>query len=144
MPEKSKQARKTILVVDDEEAIRTFVTTVLIQSSYHVMLAESGEDALRQSRAYKDTIHLLLANVQMPGITGMELGAKISLERPEIRVMLMSGFSSGMLVLNEGWQFLHKPFIPSQLRELVAHVLAPTDPAVIPDLDEHKRRDAAY
>jgi len=139
MPEKLKESGKTILVVDDEPTIRKFVSAILSQSGYEVIVAESAEEALQQSRAHQGTIHLLLSNIQMPGTTGIELSTKMSLERPDIRVLLMSGFSSGMLVLNEGWHFLHKPFIPSQLRELVTGVLAPVFPSFEPDLDEHKK-----
>jgi FixJ family two-component response regulator len=74
----------------------------------------------------------------MPGMTGIELGTKLTLERPDIRVMLMSGFTSGMLVLNSGWQFLSKPFVPSQLRESILNVLASPSSVNAPDIDERK------
>ena len=59
----------------------------------------------------------------MPVMSGMDLATEISLERTEIKVLLMSGFTGGMLVLNEGWHFLAKPFIPSQLRALIAGLI---------------------
>ncbi len=122
MPE-SETNPKTILIVDDEDIIRDFVSAVL-SKSYHILVATSGQDALRQSREHEGSIDLLLSNVQMPGMNGLELGTKLNEERPDMRAMLMSGFSSGMLVLNEGWHFLHKPFVPAQLRNLVSSVLA--------------------
>lgn len=128
---------QTILVVDDQESIRTFVSMILRKQGYNVLLADSGEDALRQSREYKQAIHLLLSNIQMPGITGMELGTQINIERPEIRVMLMSGYTSGMLVLNESWHFLHKPFIPAQLVTLVSKILFETLLPDCLDVNEH-------
>ncbi|HKD09878.1 MAG TPA: response regulator [Bryobacteraceae bacterium] len=137
MEDKSSQP-KTVLVADDEESIRKFVSGVLADHGYNLLVASSGENALEQSKEYKGTIHLLLSNLQMPGITGLELGTQLQLERPELRVMLMSGFSSGMLILNEGWHFLHKPFIPSQLLALTKNVLAAPFPE-IPCLDEHKQ-----
>lgn len=129
---------KTILLVDDEKMILEFVSAILKQHDHNLLIADSGESALRQSREHKGTIHLLLSNIQMPGLTGMELGTKIVQERPEIRVLLMSGFASGMLVLNKGWHFLHKPFVPSQLLALISDILSAPYPAEIPDLDEHK------
>ena len=117
-----------------------YVLTYLYFSrgGYRVLVAESGEDALQKSREYRGTIHLLLSNVQMPGITGIELGTKLNLERPDLRVMLMSGYASGMLILNDGWHFLHKPFLPTQLLDLISGVLKPTpEPKIAPDLDEH-------
>jgi two-component system cell cycle sensor histidine kinase/response regulator CckA len=137
LPEDLKE-RKTILVADDQEAIRTLVSAVLSQSGYNVLVAETGEDALQQSKTYPGIIHLLLSNIQMPGMTGIELATQISLERPDILVLLMSGFSSGMLVLNEGWHFLHKPFIPAQLRDLVDRLLIRLEPAGTKQLDEHQ------
>ena len=129
---------KTILLVDDDEPIRTFLLAVLTEQNYNVLVASGGEDALRQANEFKGPIHLLLSDVQMPGITGIELGSKIQLKRPDIRVMLMSGFSSGMLVLNEGWHFLPKPFLPSQLLALVKSMLIAPFPSQLPDLNEHQ------
>ena len=74
----------------------------------------------------------------MPRMNGLELGTKISAERPDMRVMLMSGYASGMLVLNEGWHFLHKPFIPSQLRDLVSSLLMQPSATSKPDINEHR------
>jgi hypothetical protein len=51
----------------------------------------------------------------MPEMTGIELATQICQERPEMKVLLMSGFTGGMLILKEGWRFLDKPFIPSEL-----------------------------
>ena len=134
---KSKNTPQTILVVDDDEAIRSFLSR-LLRGKYTVLLASSGEDALRQSREHKGTIHLLLSNVQMPGISGVELATQLNLDRPDMQVMLMSGYASGMLVLNTGWRFLHKPFIPSQLLDLISSVLTQPSLADTPDVDEQR------
>ena len=65
----------------------------------------------------------------MPGMSGIELGTQLTLERRQLKVLLMSGFPEGMLVLNEGWHFLAKPFIVSQLRALVAGLVSPDRPS---------------
>lgn len=109
----------TILVVDDDPDILKFVSSLLDSSEYNVLTASSGEAALQQSRAFKGKIHLLLSDFQMPVMSGIELATQMSRERPQVKVLLMSGFTAGMLVLNEGWHFLAKPFIPSQLRALI-------------------------
>ncbi len=96
------QLSQTILVVDDEPILRKFVSTLLKAKRYTVLTAEDGDDAIRQSREHEGPIHLLISNIQMPGISGVELAAKINIERPEINVMLMSGFQSGILVLKRG------------------------------------------
>lgn len=118
--------RKTILVADDSPDVLNFVSTVLVDGDYNVIRAGCGEEALRQSRDYKNEIHLLLSDFQMPpGMSGIELATQLTVERPDVKVLLMSGFPAGMLVLNEGWHFLPKPFIPSQLRALVVGLVSP-------------------
>jgi FixJ family two-component response regulator len=62
----------------------------------------------------------------MAGMSGIELATKLTVKRPQIKVLMMSGFSEGMLVLNEGWHFLAKPFIPSQLQTLINGLIVPT------------------
>ena len=117
--------QKTILVVDDDAVVLKFVSELLREGKYDVLTATSGANALQQSRAYCGEIHLLLSDFQMPGMSGIELAIQISLDRPQLKVLMMSGFTEGMLVLNEGWHFLAKPFIPSQLRALVSGLLFP-------------------
>jgi DNA-binding NtrC family response regulator len=118
--------KKTILVVDDDAIILRFVAECLAVN-YDVLTAANGEQALQQSIDFKDEIHLLLSDLQMTGMTGIDLATQISAQRPQLKVLLMSGFSGGMLVLNEGWHFLPKPFIPSQLRTLVAGLISPNE-----------------
>jgi len=118
------QNRKTILVVDDDAEILGSVSGFLA-ANFDILTAKSGEEALQQSKDFKNEIHLLLSDLQMAGMTGIDLATQITVQRPRIKVLLMSGFTGGMLVLNEGWHFLPKPFIPSQLRTLVAGLISP-------------------
>ena len=120
-------AHRTILLVDDDAAILRFVSGLLVEYKYNVLVASSGCEALQVSRDCNCAIHLLLSDFEMPGMNGISLAAEISLERPEIKVLLMSGFTGGMLVLNEGWHFLAKPFIPSQLRALIKGLISPDE-----------------
>jgi len=117
--------QKTILVVDDNPDVLKSVSQYLADGSYHVLTANDGQDALQLATAYTPEIHLLLSDFEMPGMSGIDLATKLTLERPNLQVLLMSGFNNGMLVLNEGWHFLAKPFIPSQLRALVAGLVSP-------------------
>jgi DNA-binding response OmpR family regulator len=116
---------RTILVVDDDADILRFVSRLLVDAHYHVLTADSGGAALRQSQDYQGEIHLLLSDFQMPVMSGIELATKLSIDRPQLKVLMMSGFTGGMLVLNEGWHFLAKPFVPSQLRALIAGLMFP-------------------
>jgi hypothetical protein len=61
----------------------------------------------------------------MTMMSGMDLATQMTVDRPELKVLLMSGFPHGMLVLNEGWHFLTTPFIPTQLRTLVSGLVFP-------------------
>ena len=114
---------KTILLAEDEQPVRTFVLAMLQKAGYNVIVAVDGRDGLDQSRQFKDTIHLLFSDVQMPNMTGVELATQLQIDRPDIRVLLMSGMPSGMLLLNDGWQFLPKPFMSDLLRERIRHLL---------------------
>jgi DNA-binding NtrC family response regulator len=118
--------RRTILVVDDDLVMRQAVSAVLATGSrYNVMSAGSGELGLWESRAFQGEIHLLLSDFQMSGMSGIELATVMTQDRPNLKVLLMSGFRDGMLVLNEGWHFLPKPFVNSQLRALVSGLMYP-------------------
>jgi len=112
--------QKTILVVDDDSYNLQFLSALLVDSHYKVLLAAGAAEAGRQSKEYKNEIHLLLSNFQIAGVSGVELAAKMRGERPQLKVLLMSGFTEGMLVLNAGWHFLPKPHVHSQLRALIA------------------------
>jgi DNA-binding NtrC family response regulator len=118
------EPQKTVLIVDDD-AITLSMVAETLANKYQVLTSTNGEEALQQSKDFKNEIHLLLSDFQMKGMTGIDLATQIAAQRPKIKVLLMSGYSGGMLVLNEGWHFLPKPFIPSQLRTLVAGLISP-------------------
>jgi len=120
-----QDTRKTVLLVDDDASVLKLISDVLADGDYNVLTAGSGAEALRQSRNYKNEIDVLLSDFEMPGMTGVDLATKLTAERPKLKVLLMSGFTAGMLVLNEGWHFLPKPFIASQLQSLIAGLAFP-------------------
>jgi DNA-binding NtrC family response regulator len=120
-----QQSKKTVLVVDDEPSILAVVSGLLGDDEYNIMTAGTAAQALQQSRDFKGAIDLLLSDFQMPGMSGVDLATSMTLERPQLKVLLMSGFPAGMLVLNEGWHFLAKPFVASQLRALVMGLVSP-------------------
>jgi DNA-binding NtrC family response regulator len=122
----SPQDQKTILVVDDDPFIITAVQLILDKGGeYDILTAASGSKALQQSRDFPGEIHLLLSDFQMPGMSGIDLATAMTMDRPALKVLLMSGFDGGMLVLNEGWHFLAKPFVASQLRALIVGLIFP-------------------
>ena len=109
----------TILLAEDERPVRTFVLAMLQKAGYNVIMATDGQDGLAKSREFKGKIDLLLSDVEMPNMTGIELATQIQIERPEVHVLLISG----MLLLNEGWQFLPKPFTSNILKQRIHHLL---------------------
>jgi len=117
--------QKTVLIVDNDKAVLRTVSAILADGNYKVLTASSGSEAIQQSKSYQSPIDLLLSDFQMTGMNGMDLATRMSRDRPQLKILLMSGFTDGMLVLNEGWHFLAKPFIPSQLRTLISGLVFP-------------------
>jgi DNA-binding NtrC family response regulator len=118
----------TILVVDDNDIVLKMVVTLLKSAHFHVLDAWNGEDALKVASEYKGRIDLLLSDIEMPGMSGPDLGSAFKATRPATRVMLMSGFSDGnLLVLNYGWAFIQKPFVSKKLVEMIESVLHSPD-----------------
>jgi DNA-binding NtrC family response regulator len=117
--------QRTILVVDDDAVILSFISGFLVERHYNVLTAKDGAEGLQKSKDFKGEIHLLLSDFQMGEMTGMELATEITALRPKIKVLLMSGYPGGTLVLNEGWHFLAKPFVPSQLSALITGLVDP-------------------
>ena len=117
--------KKTVLVVDDDAAILKLVSTILVDDNYNVLTAINGSAALQKSQDCPSDIHVLVSDFQMPGMNGMDLATQMSRDRPNLKVVIMSGFHDGTLVLNEGWHYLAKPFKPSQLRTLISGLVSP-------------------
>ena len=112
--------KPVILVVDDEDPVREFVRYILETEGYAVLTAADGEQALQVSRTFPTTIHLLLSDVLMPNLGGMELREQILRERPAIKVLLLSG----TVEPPEGVEFLRKPFQAETLRHQVRSLLS--------------------
>jgi len=74
-------------------------------------------------------------------MNGIELATQVNVERPDTKVLLMSGFQTGMLVLDKGWQFLPKPFVADMLKQKIELVLSDETQTSVPDLGEHTRTD---
>jgi CheY-like chemotaxis protein len=118
---------ETILVVEDEQMIRSLVTAVLEGCGYRVLGAASGEEAMEMAGSEKAPIGLLLTDVVMPGISGVDLASRLGRGRPGLKVLFMSGYTDNV-VLHHGVQtstmaFLQKPFTQLRLAERVRAVL---------------------
>ena len=114
-----------ILIVDDEVLVRNVARITLESEGYFILTADNGEEALYISRQYQGVIHLLLSDVKMPKMDGLELRSKILLERPGITVLLMSG---QIELPTEDIHFLQKPFGPPALKGRIRQLLASAAP----------------
>lgn len=116
----SPDSRPVILLADDELQIRRMFRLILESDGYRVLTARDGDDALSISRAFEGAIHLLLTDVNMPRMDGPTLWGCISRERPETKVLLISGNA-----LVRGLPFLRKPLTPAKLKRAVHDLVPP-------------------
>jgi len=119
--------RETILVVEDEEEVRSLSALVLNRQGYRVLEASNGNEALMICTQQKEPIHLILTDVVMPQMGGKELADKLKILRPEIKVLFTSGYVDGSIV-HQGTPdphtaFLQKPYSPSSLARKIREVL---------------------
>jgi two-component system, cell cycle sensor histidine kinase and response regulator CckA len=122
---------ETILLVEDEPAVRSIVSTILQQSGYTVLEADGGRAAIELVRAHAEPIDLLITDVVMPEMGGRQLVEHLTAARPQMKVLYLSGHTDDALlrhgVLEADVAFLQKPFKIRALMDKVREVLA-TDP----------------
>jgi CheY-like chemotaxis protein len=111
---------ETVLVVEDEANVRRYVQTVLVKNGYTVMEAANGEDALKIVRDHTSRIDLVLADVVMPGMGGIELARALASLCPRMRMLLMSGYSDRPA---SEFPLLPKPFTQPALLNRIRTVL---------------------
>jgi len=117
---------ETVLLVEDEDAVRTLAREVLRRHGYVVLEARHGVDALRVAERHTDDIHLMITDVVMPHMSGRETAERLSKVRPKMKVLFMSGYTDHALMhreLTPGASFLQKPFTPDNFARKVRHVL---------------------
>jgi PAS domain S-box-containing protein len=118
----------TILVVEDDQSVRKLACNILVAKGYRVLSARSAGDAVEMAQTLDAPIHLLLTDIVMPGMNGPEVHHQIANLHPRIKVLYMSGYTADMIarqgILNEGVQFIQKPFTVNLLLEKVAQVLS--------------------
>jgi two-component system, cell cycle sensor histidine kinase and response regulator CckA len=128
MPATPTPNLETILVVDDNAVVLALVVAVLQHSKFRVLSAGNGAEAIELAEVTKSRIDLLLSDVDMPRMSGLDLGEALKKARPDLRVILMSGGENGsLLVLNYGWAYIQKPFVPTKLVQMVREVLHSPD-----------------
>jgi two-component system, cell cycle sensor histidine kinase and response regulator CckA len=126
-PDRSLGGTETILLVEDEPALRQLTEAILVQRGYRVITAADGTEAVDLASAYTERIDLLLTDVVMPGLSGREAADRIVAGRPGLRILYMSGYTTDTVIRHGVSEatvaFIEKPFTPDALARRVREVL---------------------
>ena len=117
---------ETVLLVEDEDAVRVLAREVLRRHGYVVLEARHGLDAVRVAEQHQDAIHLMITDVVMPHMSGRDLAIRLTAARPDMKVLFISGYTDHAVVhrdLTPGTAFLQKPFTPEHFARAVRSVL---------------------
>jgi PAS domain S-box-containing protein len=121
------RGHETVLLVEDQDQVRAVAQAILKRSGYQVLAARLADEALLLCEQHQGVIDLLLTDVVMPQLSGVELAKRVALTRPNVRVLYMSGYTDDSIirhgVLQSEMAFLQKPFTPESLSLKVKEVL---------------------
>ncbi len=121
------KGNETVLLVEDEPALRALARTVLESKGYRVLEARNGEDALLVAEQHRGQVDLLLTDVVMPGMSGRELAEQLHQKNRSLKILYMSGYTDDAIVhhgvLGSDMAFLQKPFTPEGMARRVREVL---------------------
>jgi CheY-like chemotaxis protein len=128
-PTDHRDSAKTVLVVDDEEVVRTLVTRALVEAGYAVAEASHGAAALALLESGTHELDLVVCDLVMPGLNGRDLARWLAAHRPDLPILLVSGYPLPYLEAHDlyepGIPLLRKPFLPSRLLEAVEESTVP-------------------
>jgi two-component system cell cycle sensor histidine kinase/response regulator CckA len=123
----SPRGTETVLLVEDEEAVRTLTKRVLESRGYKVMAARDGQEGLTMAKEFDGAIDMLVTDLVMPRMSGRDLADELVKSRPAIRVLFMSGYTDESMlpraVVDSQGIFLQKPFSPTELAQKVREIL---------------------
>lgn len=123
----ASEGTETVLIVEDEQALRELAARVLKKAGYTVLEAARASEAMKLCEGYKDRIDLMMTDVVLPDVSGPELAARLDELRPEMRLLFMSGYPEGAIVrhgvLSPDVAFIQKPFTMHALASKVRKVL---------------------
>ena len=126
-PSSPARGSETVLLVEDEDAVRALASRVLAEQGYAVLEARNGREALGILAQPGRGIHLVLTDVVMPDMGGVELSDRVAQAHPDVRIVYMSGYSEGDKlhpgVRNSPYPFLQKPFSPESLAVRIREAL---------------------
>ena len=126
-PESSSARKTTVLLADDESAITLLFEMDLTRRGYRVLQAHSGSEASKISAEFPTPIDVLVTDWKMPDLNGDELARRLLVERPELKIIVMSGHPDAADVIasfvKDQALFLRKPFSPARLVESITRLL---------------------
>ena len=127
-PTLSTRGSETVLLVEDDDRVRSAVRRILASRGYHVLAANGEQQALAAARSHHRPIHLVLSDVVMPSASGFDLVVQLRRERPGLLALFMSGYTDHPALgavdsLGKQTHFLQKPFVPEALARKVREVL---------------------
>jgi len=115
---------RTILIVEDEAVIRDVLHIVLKRMGHVVLEARDGEEGLTVSRNFNERIDLVISDIRMPRMDGPTMVRHLQAERPNVEVLLISGYSAETVPNDLMKDFLHKPFLPAAIEQKVQEMLS--------------------
>jgi two-component system cell cycle sensor histidine kinase/response regulator CckA len=114
---------ETILIAEDDAAVRKVIVRTMENLGYHILQAGNGIEAVQVAMNYKDTIHMLLTDTVMPKLNGLELAKELKKDRPQMRVLFMSGYPreilSSEVPVDESINLIQKPFTNNAIAERI-------------------------
>ncbi len=133
---------ETVLLVEDDNSVRRLVGDVLVHKGYAVLEASNGEEALRICEEHPEAIDLLLTDLVMPRMSGIELTGKVTVLHPEAKPLVMTGYAGSLelseIVPNFRAAYIEKPFTPEMLARKVREVLESAEAAARIPAAEHQ------
>lgn len=116
--------QKTVLLADDEPTVRVLVERILHSAGYLVIPTGDGAEATARAEDHKGEIDVLVSDIVMPGVNGVDLARELQRSRPDTKVLLMSGYFPDGLEFMADWKFLRKPFSAGVLTQALENLLA--------------------
>jgi nitrogen-specific signal transduction histidine kinase len=127
-PAAAQAISETVLLVEDDDRVRALISNMLKKQGYSVLLASAADQAMEIAARHRGPIHLLLTDVVMPGTSGRHLSERLTAERPETRVLFMSGYSDDAIlrhgVKQAAAHFIQKPFSIDALAHRIRDILS--------------------